>query len=340
MRFGLALLLIVASLSAWAGAGKLTNSVKTKVTVTPPETPEQVAGRCAPVNLRSTLGPVRNQDDLYWCYAFTAADMVSQALRQEKSGLVGLTADGVLRDDVSALHVTGSHQLRKRQNLLDHQKQGGNIAEAARSAIARGRLCRESELSSQGGTRNPELVRLQEASQRSRSAENRSQMNQRLSEELIQSRCRAAEMDMQVLSFGSDTRASEYARNDSVSENRKLRQEMDKALDQGRMAGIGFRSAFMMDRPGHRYHAVGIIGRKMINGKCNYLVRDSYGPGCRSDYHPEYRKRCQNGETWVEEDALVKNIATVNYIPASEKTANDWREKVDKAGLTPTEGVQ
>lgn len=233
MRAAVALLALLGAGVAHAGVQKLEGPAAAPRPIKT-ETPQEIAARCTPVNLRSTLGPARDQSDLSWCYAFTAADMLSQALRQEKSGLVGLTPDGILRDDLSALQVTNSYQRRRGQNLVDNQ-------------------------------------------------------------------------------------------------------------NQGRMAGIGFRSAFMMDRPGHRYHAVGIIGRKMINGKCNYLIRDSYGPGCRNDYHPEYRKRCRNGETWVEEDALIPNVATVSYIPASAASAEDWRARVKAADLTPAaeaDGVQ
>jgi hypothetical protein len=49
-------------------------------------------------------------------------------------------------------------------------------------------------------------------------------------------------------------------------------------------------------------HSAIIAGRKMINGKCNFLIRDT---GCES--LNKSGKYCENGEYWIEDKHLVAN---------------------------------
>ena len=50
-------------------------------------------------------------------------------------------------------------------------------------------------------------------------------------------------------------------------------------------------------------HGSIIIGRKEIAGKCHFLVRNTWGTTCFS-----YKWPCENGNVWVDEDVLSKNI--------------------------------
>lgn len=53
----------------------------------PPAQELPVSGDCRPVDFRDELPPVRDQGSIGWCYAFTAADLVSHRLRQNISPL-------------------------------------------------------------------------------------------------------------------------------------------------------------------------------------------------------------------------------------------------------------
>jgi hypothetical protein len=69
-------------------------------------------------------------------------------------------------------------------------------------------------------------------------------------------------------------------------------------------------------------HASVIVGRAMRNGKCHFLVRNSWGSGCGS--YPERPRTsrgcqsgfpcdpgaCENGEVWIEARSLLENVFT------------------------------
>lgn len=59
-------------------------------------------------------------------------------------------------------------------------------------------------------------------------------------------------------------------------------------------------------------HAGVIVGRRVLRhqaGKvCQYLIRDTFGKRC-----PDPREDCENGQVWVDEDALFYNTRDIYY---------------------------
>lgn len=70
-------------------------------------------------------------------------------------------------------------------------------------------------------------------------------------------------------------------------------------------------------------HSILVVGsRTASSGQCQYLVRDTYGPGsCQRKrngepwYHPSLE--CQNGQVWVPQEALMKNAWGMTRVSAS-----------------------
>lgn len=71
-------------------------------------------------------------------------------------------------------------------------------------------------------------------------------------------------------------------------------------------------------------HASVIVGRRLLKYKvgsktetiCQYLVRDSYGSSCNAypdDESAEPKEVCENGQVWVDEDALMNNTNQVYH---------------------------
>lgn len=73
-------------------------------------------------------------------------------------------------------------------------------------------------------------------------------------------------------------------------------------------------------------HSSVVVGRRLLKYKndknedafvCQYLVRDSYGTSC-NDYPPDASatpsERCEKGQVWVDEDALLANGAAVYHL--------------------------
>ena len=66
--------------------------------------------------------------------------------------------------------------------------------------------------------------------------------------------------------------------------------------------------------PGCDYHASLVIGRRKDpdSGKCQFLVRNSWGTGC--DGYRQAGWDCEHGNIWVDEAALKVNLTEVYYL--------------------------
>lgn len=292
---------------------------------------ESLRQRCSPVDLKNTLGPVRDQDNLDWCYAFTAADVLSQALRQEKKGVLGLTPDGFSRNDVSPIQM--AHETQKKhpkRNLIDSQTfAGGSVAEALKSALSRGKICTDQELDSRGGSNSEGLRRMMDRAQSARAPgdpTSPTEYHRKLSEDEIARLCKTAIDEFKVTSVKDPVRSRHNSKKRSQAEeaqvNNQMREALDSALNQGRIAGIAYDSFFKKPEGAH---ASSIIARRIINGECHYRIRNSWGLSCKG-YDAPYDQQCQRGEIWVKESALLPKIFSVDYIPASEHRAREWKK--------------
>lgn len=313
----LILLLTMTAATARAGfvdskTGKLPEA---RITRHAPETDRDVVNRCSPVDLRRTLGPVRDQQDLGWCYAFTAADLMSQALRQDKTRVLGLNESGAMRDDVSAMQMAHEYQRTTGQSLNTAQSDGGVVQRALDSAFQRAQVCSESELSSAGGAAGAALAQFRNSQARRFDPGHfdMDRANRAAAEELIARACRRAIGTMHVVNVSQYQRAADPAYGGQAL-NDRFRRAIDTALGQGRIAGISYRN-FLQGTDGlHGRHASSIVGRKMINGECQYMIRNSWGLSCEP-YHEPYKSRCRAGHVWVTEKELMANVFAVDYIP-------------------------
>lgn len=294
-----------------------------------PRAQQDVIDRCYPVDLRRTLGPVRNQQDLGWCYAYTAADLMSQALRQDKSRVLGLNQSGAMFDDVSAMQMAHEYQRKTGLSLNSAQSDGGVVQRTLDSAFERSKVCSESELTAQNRGQGSDLLRFQNGQARrfNPGTYDIHRANQTAAEDLIARSCRRSIDSLSVVSVAQYQRATDPSYG-GQGLNDRFRRAIDTALGQGRIAGISYRN-FLQGAGGlHGKHASSIVGRKMINGQCQYMIRNSWGLSC-SPYHEPYRSRCQKGHVWVTEDELMGNVFAVDYI-RSEKNRST-------AGETPSQ---
>lgn len=58
-------------------------------------------------------------------------------------------------------------------------------------------------------------------------------------------------------------------------------------------------------------HESVVIGRKIIDGKCHFKIRNSWGKFV--DYHPDWRNN-YDGNVWVDEDTLTSNMGSISYL--------------------------
>lgn len=60
----------------------------------------------------------------------------------------------------------------------------------------------------------------------------------------------------------------------------------------------------------NKNHSAIVIGRKWMEGKCQYLIRDS---GCEG-YRPQAPERCHQGQYWLEAAALAQNLHGIFWL--------------------------
>lgn len=58
-------------------------------------------------------------------------------------------------------------------------------------------------------------------------------------------------------------------------------------------------------------HESVVIGRKKINGKCHYKIRNSWGT--HASYHKDWQNN-RDGNVWVDEDTLTHNMGSMSYL--------------------------
>jgi hypothetical protein len=61
-------------------------------------------------------------------------------------------------------------------------------------------------------------------------------------------------------------------------------------------------------------HASIVIGMKNIEGKCHYLVRNTWGTKCDYDWTCRFNSDQEAVGIWVEENALLNNLGGITYL--------------------------
>ncbi len=102
---------------------------------------------CSPKDLREKMPPIRDQDSVGWCYAFTAADLVSFKIGDEISPIDIANSTEQNRDSFTqkiAAHFVQPSSIKFRGGT-NPERPGGNMQEAIDAAQEKG-FCRESDL--------------------------------------------------------------------------------------------------------------------------------------------------------------------------------------------------
>jgi hypothetical protein len=82
--------------------------------------------------------------------------------------------------------------------------------------------------------------------------------------------------------------------------------------------GLTFQDNELVKRPDCDYHSVLLVGKKMINNKCHYLLKNTWSEDAKYDWEV---KRDLNNKTqgiWVDEEAITENIHTLVWLPTKE----------------------
>lgn len=293
---------------------------------------------CSTVKDLSTgLGPVHNQSNLEWCYAFTTADLLTQRMQK----------NGTLRNGerISPLQIAALHHLGQGNSPSSQTQTQGSVGDTLNSVwklpMETTKLCKESDLSSEGGTDNPAFKRATKdsfkifenavaktADERCRLtdknrnaianlARDMDKLNKASWEKQLEEACKTPKPPLDWDADGDDDRYNAFVKDGKwepkAEVSRRLGAKLDKALASGSMASVIYHPGFMTKSEQKSLHVSSVVAReKGRDGTCYYRIRNSWGPGC-SDYKDE--KNCKDGYIWVRRDDLLNNMTNVTYLP-------------------------
>lgn len=281
------------------------------------------AGECRDVDYSRTLGPVRDQDNTGWCYAHTAADLITQHLGTRVSA-VDLATSYILYDlgqvhgDAEQLARIDFWRRDEPQNYVPSVllSENGlyNVGGSDQDAILLGGLkgfCSDADLPG-GPTQFKKHMR--EAMRMSQ--------NSKLAQKCLkQSR-------VEIARIGSidDPAAQDLARIFQCYVDQKCKrrfkpdravvadtleisgevgqaqlfEKMDDLLDAGKIVSIGWDSSdvYAADEK-FTDHASTVVARKKVNGVCKYRMRDNFGASCYK-MQKSFKGHCDqnNGGIW------------------------------------------
>lgn len=321
--------------------------------------------RCSTKSQEKKVGAVRDQGDTSWCFAHSAADLLTHEMglgpRKQVSALwVGALYDGtsmtefdrllarnwtrrgsVVPDDeyTAAFKVRQAMAVRNQENKSRLQDStGGFVENSLEIALGQDKMCLVSDLAKyENSVVDPSatltVIEHRLAKQKKKkqdecqprgdqSAEsNRNDLvNVAFSlveeqKDFLKSRCSEKMRKKKVYSVkeafyrGPDEEMEPEEREEALA-------TINEVLDRNKIFAMAYQSRVITakDSGPHALHSSSVIGRKMMNGKCFYQVRNSWGPDC-SPYKKDESVHCEHGGSiYVEESALLDNMMGIQYL--------------------------
>ncbi len=281
---------------------------------------------CTNVDLRTTpgglaLGEVRNQGRMGWCASFVTADLVSFRQRRKISAL------GV------AIHYTNrttdfqTRLQRREQNLVPVLMPAGSNSGIVIGTL-RGRFqCLESDLPSDDNTINTLRGTLERIAQIKREYDQtkqcpapaiqtvRSMFPRLTSPEVINILRISALQDVHKNFLYRNCRSNYISVENTALTLSQKWNDMDAQLTRGNLVAFAYNDNVLKntrDMSSHRGHTSSLIGRRMRNGQCEYLVRNSWGRSC--GYYDKTLS-CEQGNVWVPKSILSRSGRDFFYYP-------------------------
>jgi C1A family cysteine protease len=276
------------------------------------------------IDLRNeTLGQVRDQDTIGWCYAFAAADLLTYKLKTKISA-----ADLAINYN----HIWYNSILNKLGNG-EQDSLGGWSDDAINATIKKGGACLEKNLRSEDNgfaSLKKTLVEIDSIKNNAKTTpviscavapramfptlatndylniiENSSKMEFM---SLLSDKSCSPRISLKNIKIKKISAYLEKGRDE-------LCNEIDKQLDSKNIVSISYNSESLYDieTKKNSNHASVIVGKKFnsTSGECEYLIRNSWGRGCNAY---DGRLNCEEGNIWMPKSVLVKGLQDVTYL--------------------------
>lgn len=287
--------------------------------------------QCTSLDLRNpTLGQVRNQGKISWCYAFTASDMLGYAFDEPSR--------------ISAADLALSYNSSFLGRVIDTFTSHGTPHETGFTKTALNRamkegFCPEEVFPSEvwvkvTGDREEKIPMPEAMKEINHLHEKRHELS---SSNLpfyykFKNIGRAEFLSLlqtkKLRNFYSSLR-HEACQDDRISfpvrwkvkmafRHRKIFGRINQQLALGRLIGLDYDARILDNKDHHgvklsELHTSSMVGRRWNDEKnsCEYLIRNSYGESC-SRYDESYE--CQEGHLWLSESQVYGSMISVVYM--------------------------
>ncbi|MFA6237486.1 MAG: hypothetical protein WC635_09190 [Bacteriovorax sp.] len=282
------------------------------------------------VNLENT----RNQDSVGWCYAYTAADLLSFRLKKKISAVSLYNSQVSIQDDINTVDGTGgdisksiTEYLKKKNSLcLEEDLPSSDfqfctyanyvsflrsLYQSVQNNTLTNSQCLNQNLKAAFPGANFQTVK----------AYTRKYGTKNLAEYLSEFQCKkksfvgfkVTPIDRYLPRFDKET----------------LLKNMDEILNKGEIVGLAFQYEKMTESKNDNRreggHAAVVVGRRQNseNGDCEYLIRNSWGKDCTDEERTGFTcdKKCDksgcrySGHLWVSQRRIKNSIKGITYLP-------------------------
>jgi hypothetical protein len=295
---------------------------------------------CSPIDLRSQMGEVRDQGDIGWCYANTAADLLSFEFRDQLQGR-----------EVSAIYMA----LIFNKTFIGKSNFEGGSAFLTLETYLHNQdyLClrTDDQKVMSNGLKIPLKEKLEELrlfkAKYDAQVENPALWNDFFLEweKIKKSRSYLFSMgDKKLLELLAHSHSEDFAKNIAntlCGQNftpfvqksslkvipalipwiqTKALIPLNSQLGKHNIVGYAYRASVLTDPNssqdwGSAHYSV-LIGRKWNknSNQCEYLIRNSWDKDCSSYAHsPIFKDRCDAGHIWMPENILTKSMIGLSY---------------------------
>ena len=283
------------------------------------------AQTCSTVKLADSpgLGAPSNRDGTGWCYAYSAADLISFKLKQQVSPMsVTMT-----NTDVSK-HSLMSWITYDNSEPISHR--GGYVEDALKAVNKKGVLCSENELPSDYS--NNDLYKYLKAVEGLQSADDKTVACRDIRKPFPN--LLAQEMKDIINSYHGDERLIQLAKasckhpvqvpplnfQTTSLKNDPTLSGLDDQLDHHNIVSFSHDINFFFAGPQYNPkkmtydHQATIVGRQFVNGKCLYEVKGSSGREFNYKYASPYKETNAGGYVWVDKQSIEKFSESYTYV--------------------------
>ncbi|MFN8845363.1 MAG: hypothetical protein ACK5V3_03090 [Bdellovibrionales bacterium] len=287
---------------------------------------------CQTVDLRADFGPPRSQGNVGWCYANTAADLISHHYRKE------------LKEPVSAVDIALNFNYYW---TAENFREGGFIFLALDLAMKTGSCPASLDQVLFGkGTKHTlkdkinfildlkhrldkgqdEYVKKAiEASQRAGSILKEERAFDIMTVMALSTPGNVLGKLAQMICKGNRHQFSHRARIGwssiyTGSTRSRLLNRLNEQLNQKNPVGVAYYAGFFdsatAPKSGEDRHMSLIVGRKwdVKSNSCEYLIRNSWGTRCTGYKNLKLKGKCEAGNIWVDEMTLRKYIYGITFL--------------------------